>query len=956
MPDIEDLTSKGEIIVTEGNRPFITTDADSIWIVKEGRVNFYCVDNEGEPGRRYYLCTMEKNDFFIGGISYEKYGILCSGEPGTEILKLALEDLGDKLPSYIDKWIVFITKKINCRVPKNSKLLVENHNIEIEKHETFSSMDKVLWVKHIEGSSFFLERDDLYQVKGDFYFPVSEYSYLTAKDKSNIKVLTTEEYFREHKGKINLSAFNGTIGKIIKMQIELASEKEEKKLKEKKSNEAFHFRKSIEKIASSIGGNSESSTGKGEKKDFTFEACRIVGEKLGIKLKEPLAETEENRFYSYIYMITKASKIRIRKVTLTDKWWQKDSGPLLGFLKNGDSPVALIPSSLRSYNIIDPGTDKKIQVTQETSSSLHNSAYVFYKPLLEKKLTFFDIIKFAFPEYKNEILRFIPLGIFIGILGMFFPVATGVFFDKIIPQAKYNMPEALSLALLVSAFSVAIFQILQSIVLIRMDGKMKEPVQSAIWDRILSLPCSFFRQFSSGDLASRSLGIDFISSQLFTGMIFPSILGAIYALFNFILLFRYDTELAVIASGSSFILVLAISFLSYLQISNQRKLAKLQGKISGFIYQVIAGVPKIKVSGSEIMAFSKWAEKFSLQNNYSFKIGNLNNILSVFNSMMPLIMSAIIFTNISSRGSLTGNTVLTSGSFLAFNAAFTSFTGAIMQLGSSIASLMNVVPTLERLKPVFETMPEVNENKIIPGELTGEIDVKHVSFRYNKDGNFAVKDISFHIEPGEFVAFVGHSGSGKSTIFRLLLGFEEPEIGSIYYNGKNISDLDLEFLRRQIGVVIQSSKLMTGEIYYNIIGSSLLTIDDAWEASRMAGIEEDIKAMPMGMYTFISEGAGTFSGGQKQRLLIARALVKKPRIILFDEATSALDNKSQGIITESLNKSKATRIVIAHRLSTVIKADRIYVISGGQIVQEGNYEKLMKEEGPFKDMAKRQLA
>ncbi len=956
MSDIEELTLAGEIIVTEGNRPFTTVESEFIWIVKEGRVNLYCVNNEGEPGRRYYFCTMEKNDCFIGGISYEKYCILCSGEPGTEILKLRLEDLRDKLSFYIDKWINFITKKINYKVPKNTKLLVENHNIEIEKNETFSSMDKVLWVKHVEGSSSFLEREDLYHVKEDFFFPISEYSYLTAKDKSRIKILTTEEYLKESDGKVDLSIFNTTAGKLIKMQLDLACEKEEKKLKEKKSNEAFQFRKSIEKIASSIECKTEALSDKVEKKDFTFEACRIVGENLGIKIKEPLAETEENRFYSYIYMITKASKIRLRKVTLDDKWWQKDSGPLLGFLKNNDSPVALIPSSLRSYNIIDPATDKKTVVTEETSSSLHNTAYIFYKPLPEKKLTFFDILQFAFPRYKNEILRFIPLGIVIGLLGMFFPVATGLFFDKIIPQAKYHMPGQLALALLVSSFSVAIFQILQSIVLIRMDGKMKEPVQSAIWDRILSLPCSFFRQFSSGDLASRSLGIDFISSQLFTGLVFPSILGAIYAFFNFILLFRYDTELAIIASGSSLILVIAISFLSYLQISYQRKLAKLQGKISGFIYQVIAGIPKIKVSGSEIMAFSKWAEKFSLQNNYSFKIGNVNNILSVFNSMMPLIMSAIIFTNISSRGSDTGNTILTSGSFLAFNAAFTSFTGAIMQLGSSIASLMNVVPTLERLKPVFETMPEVNENKIIPGELTGEIDVKHVSFRYNKDGNFVVKDVSFHINPGEFVAFVGPSGSGKSTIFRLLLGFEAPDTGSIYYNGQNISDLDIEFLRRQIGVVIQSSKLMTGEIYYNITGSSLLTIDDAWEASRMAGIEEDIKAMPMGMYTFISEGAGTFSGGQKQRLLVARALVKKPGIILFDEATSALDNKSQGIITESLNKSKATRIVIAHRLSTVIKADRIYVISGGQIVQEGNYEKLMKVEGPFKDMAKRQLA
>jgi ATP-binding cassette subfamily C protein len=326
--------------------------------------------------------------------------------------------------------------------------------------------------------------------------------------------------------------------------------------------------------------------------------------------------------------------------------------------------------------------------------------------------------------------------------------------------------------------------------------------------------------------------------------------------------------------------------------------------------------------------------------------------LAVFNAAYPIITSLAIFATLAAsqaRG-------LSTGQFLAFSAAFAQLLFAALQLSAALISILRVIPIYERAKPILETLPEADQGKADPGELWGEIEINHVSFRYKDNGPLVLKDVSLHIKPGEFVALVGPSGSGKSTFLRLLLGFESPESGAIYYDGQDLTGLDMGSVRQQIGVVLQNGKIMSGLLMQNIIGSSLLSVDDAWEAARMAGLDEDIRRMPMGMFTMVSEGGGTFSGGQRQRLMIARAIAHKPRIVFFDEATSALDNRTQEIVSRSLEGLHATRVVIAHRLSTISNAHRIYVVDGGRIVQTGTYSELIAQPGLFADLAKRQTA
>jgi ATP-binding cassette subfamily C protein len=433
-----------------------------------------------------------------------------------------------------------------------------------------------------------------------------------------------------------------------------------------------------------------------------------------------------------------------------------------------------------------------------------------------------------------------------------------------------------------------------------------------------------------------------------------AILSGIFSIFSFALLFFYSWRLAVLAA----ILVLFAATVSFicgvLQVRRQRQISLLGGRISSMLLQFITGISKFRVSGTERRAFAAWAREFSILQQNTIKSRALTNALVSFQSVFPLAALALIFFYQQSFMSASDTVQITLGDFIALLAAFVQFLGAALMLSSALVSGLSVIPVYERARPIFRAVPEVTDVKASPGKLTGAVEVNRVSFRYKPDMPFVLRDVSIKIFPGQFVAVVGASGSGKSTLFRILLGFETPESGAVYYDQQDLLGLDIQAVRRQIGVVLQSSRPMNGSIFNNIVGSAPLSIADAWEAARLAGIEEDIKQMPMGMHTYLADGGGGISGGQRQRLMIARAIVRRPRILLFDEATSALDNHTQVVVTRSLESLQATRIVIAHRLSTVMRADLIYVMDKGAVVDSGSYAQLITKEGIFRDLTSRQ--
>ncbi len=507
----------------------------------------------------------------------------------------------------------------------------------------------------------------------------------------------------------------------------------------------------------------------------------------------------------------------------------------------------------------------------------------------------------------------------------------------------------LGAVLLVSALAVALFQIVRSIALLRLEGRMDSAIQAAVWDRLLSLSPNVIRQYSAGDLAERALGITRIK-QVFSGAVALALLGGVFSWFNAAVMFYYDAQLAWITIGFVLLAALITIGLGSRLLNYQREVDRKQGEIAGLIAQLIGGIAKLRVAGAESRAYFLWANAFSQQKQLAFRAHMTLNYFNVIITTIPILASMAIYAVMDTR------TNLSTGMFLAFYTAFALFMRAGLQLVAALISAISIVPIYERLRPILSTLPEIDEQRVHPGELTGAIEVSHVSFRYLDDGPLTLDNITFSVRSGEFVALVGPSGSGKSTLLRHLLGFETPDSGVIYYDGNSLQEVDLRAVRRQIGVVLQHSQVMTGSILDNIIGANNLSVDDAWAAARQAGIADEIERMPMGMQTNISEGGATFSGGQRQRLLIARALVTQPRIIFFDEATSTLDDQAQALVTSSLNQIDATRIVIAHRLSTVIGADRIIVLDRGRIVETGTYDELMAIKGGlFADLAQRQL-
>jgi ATP-binding cassette subfamily C protein len=725
-------------------------------------------------------------------------------------------------------------------------------------------------------------------------------------------------------------------------------------------------------------------------------AAQLVSEALQIPIQaghiQPPPSTMSHAFQ--LEEIAKAANVRTRQVALRGDWWNYDVQPLLAFIEpikpeeaneqnppfippesggtEGGSPpttalrqlaltltaprpVAILPAlNQRGYEIVDPVAQTRTLLTSNAAEVLAYFAYSFYRPFPNRALTLMDLARLGAFGLQRDLGTILATGGLIGLFALATPLAIGVLFESVIPNAEIHQLLQLTIALIIITLATALLQLARSFAFLRIQSKADAAIQAAVWDRLLRLPTTFFRQYSAGDLAVRANGINTIKDYL-TGSTMNALFGGVMAIFYVGLLCYYSLSLAFVGMGLVMVAVVITLIVGIIKLNYQRQLIEVEGRISGMVFQFIGGIAKFRASGTENWVFATWARDFMQQRQLAFKAETVANGLVVFNSSYSILASLVIFLAfIYFNPRLTAD--LSTGHFLAFYSAFGLLLGAALDLTNTVIGLLNIIPVYERLQPILQTLPEVAEGQFHPGELTGAIELSNVVFRYQADGPRILNSISLQIKAGQFVAFVGPSGSGKSTILRLLLGFEQCESGAVYYDGQDLKTLNIQAVRRQIGTVLQSGGLMPSTIFSNIVGSSPLTLDDAWKAARLAGLAEDIEKMPMGMHTSISEGATTFSGGQRQRLLIARAIVNNPRILLFDEATSALDNRTQAVVNQSLETFHATRIVIAHRLSTVVNADVIFVIDKGEVVQKGTYQELVNQPGPFAELAKRQLA
>jgi NHLM bacteriocin system ABC transporter ATP-binding protein len=684
-------------------------------------------------------------------------------------------------------------------------------------------------------------------------------------------------------------------------------------------------------------------------------AAGAVGRTLGIPILPPAPSENSQRLRDPLEAIARASGIRMRQISLRDRWWQKDRGALLSYTLEGDRAVALLPLSPTQYELYDPLLQTRIPIDAAIAQTLSSVAYIFYPPL-PQNLKAWTLLQFAVRGHEQEVITIGLTGLAVTALGMITPQATAILIDQAIPDADRPLLLQIALGLAVTTFGGALFQLTRGIALMRLETYADTTTQSAIWDRLLNLKPIFFRQYAIGDLSARVSVISQIRQQL-GGTVMKTLFSSVFSLLNLGLLFFYSPPLALIACVVALIYIGVTVISGVLTLRQLRPLLEIQGQLFGMMVQLINGVSKFRVAGAESRAFAYWGNQYSHQLKLTLTTQGIEDTLAIINKILPAVTTAILFafaTHLLQQSQLQGGTFST-GLFLAFNTAFGTFVSSATTLSSTIVDAVRILPLWQRAEPILKALPEVNPQQADPGRLSGKIGVDHLIFRYRSDGALTLDDVTLHADSGEFIALVGPSGSGKSTLLRLLLGFDTPESGGIYFDGQDLGGLDVYAVRRQLGVVLQQSRLMAASLFDNIASGALITMDEAWEAARMAGLSEDIEAMPMKMHTVVSEGGTNLSGGQRQRLLIARALALKPKILFFDEATSALDNRTQAIVSQSLDQLKVTRIVVAHRLSTIRNADRIYVLEGGRVVQKGTFDTLANQPGLFSDLIQRQI-
>ena len=640
--------------------------------------------------------------------------------------------------------------------------------------------------------------------------------------------------------------------------------------------------------------------------------------------------------------------IMVREVELEENWHSDAYGPMLSCMKDTGTTVTLLPGVIFGYYYRDPATGRKVRVTRKTEKLFAREAMCFYQPLPMKKLGIPDLLLYMKNSLSSSDVILIALAtLAVTLVGMIEPRVYNLITGTVLKSRNLKVMTGLAIFLLASAFSSQMIEMVRSLLMERINTKTSQAVGASVMMRILSLPVSFFRKYSSGELSSRASSVSSLCGMLLNNILsvgLSSLMSLLYVtqIFSFAPALVWPSILIILAT-------VTVSIASSLvQIKITRRKMELDAKESGMSFATLNGIQKVRLSGSEKRVFARWGRLYARSARLEYNPPLFLKLNTVITTAISLIGTIVLYY-------LAVRTGVADSQYFAFTAAYGRVMGAFSALAGIAISMASIKPVLEMAEPILKAEPEVTAAKQPVNHLTGHIEMSHISFRYEENMPYVLDDLSLSIRAGEYIAIVGRTGCGKSTLVRLLLGFEQPEKGAVYYDRHELNKIDPRSLRKHIGVVIQNGQLFQGDIFSNItISAPQLTLKEAWEAAETAGIAQDIREMPMGMQTIISEGQGGVSGGQKQRLMIARAIAPKPQILIFDEATSALDNKTQKQVSDALDKLNCTRIIIAHRLSTIRNCDRILVMDQGAIIEEGNYEELIAKGGYFAELVERQ--
>ncbi|MFI6629532.1 NHLP bacteriocin export ABC transporter permease/ATPase subunit [Nonomuraea fuscirosea] len=950
---------------------FVVSGVREVLLVERGEVDLFAVRLEnGRPvGRWNYLCRVREGTLLPGAPRGPRHGIVGRPVPGSVVSRVPLARLRElagtgrsatmstadyglavkQLVRGLEAGMVSLATALRDGLPPREFVPLASDTVTVlGQHRAARSVDGVRWLSVEEGA---VEMPDGVAgvLTAGAELSVTERDWVVATTPTRLRSKSTWQLLADE------TLWSRWVEHAIRFLYTVDRRVERQRARELRSLERRKEQESATTVAArrSFDTLVRDTEAKVRLADVTADppalaAARLVASHGGFTVTAP--PPGSNREVDPLQAIALASGVRTRSVRLDDGWWKRDIGPMVGYLRDDETPVALLPIGSR-YVLAQPGQSRVTPVTRAVAATLSNKAEVLYEPLPREVRTVAGLLRFGLARNGHDLWVLASLGTIVAVIGLLVPAMTGLVLGTFVARAERDLIVQGAALVIGGAFVAGALSIVQNVAALRIEGRASARVQAGAWTRLLSLPVTFFGRYSTGELGTTVLGVS-AAQELLSGVMTTATLGLFGGLANLALVYVYDVRLALLATLLVLAGVLVCAVAGFFEVRLQRRLYEQEQRLSSRVFQLLSAVPKLRVAAAEDQAFAVWTRDFTRTRATSAKARRLQNLVTTFNAGFPLVCSCVIFAV--AAGPMRGE--LPIAAFLAFFTAFSLLIASVLQFTGAAITAMSIVPMLEKLAPVLSVEPEDDAGKADPGDLSGRITLSKVSFRYGADGPRALSEIDLSIEPGEFVAIVGPTGSGKSTVLRLLLGFEQPDSGSVMYDGQDLGELDLGAVRRQCGVVLQNGALLAGDIRQNIVGSTSHTIDDAWEAAAMAGIDGDITAMPMGMHTVLSEGTHTLSGGQRQRIMIARALVSRPRIVFFDEATSALDNPAQNVIAESTRRLNATRVVIAHRLSTIRDADKILVLDGGRVVQQGTYDELLGDEhGLFARLARRQI-
>lgn len=907
---------------------------------------FFSIPHFRHPQIRMFGMPEENTSLYY--LSYEKMLMALSES----------KELQSEFLPHLDVWLNGFAKHLQKFpvVTKISEYVAGIHLLKQGDHfvcKEFEKKQRVFWIQVIRGSIQLLDIPSLIiDENTEAFYPATRDMWFVVLIDSSIKVFAEEDVGQAQNLLQGANLFLKHFLTYFSSEIQKEIQKEKQQLILKNTLIQQNLELAVDQLETVVDKEEIFFRQKGG--SLYYNSCQLVGDFLDIKF-DPFSKAKPMlSVYENVEQLCFDSRVHYRMISFVPNWWKNNIGPFVAFSLKKKIPLALIPQK-GHYQIVDPEKTIKMPLNEFTVERISSQGFEFFRSFpLKNLLTGKDLFFFASFRKFGTVIAILVLSILMSLFNIFTPFLNAVLFDVAVPIGDNSLLLQIFLSMLMIAIGSEMFILGREFMIIKLEEALDREFESAIWQRVLDLPLRFFRQFQIGDLFIRIFSVSEIR-KTFSGQALRIILNSLLSLIYLIPMLYYSFYLSLVGLATSFLGIICTAWALAKNVEFHRQILDLKAKMNNQILALLAGISKIRIFGAENLIFVLWEKIFYPIKRIEWSMQRLNNVVDVINftisSLATLSIYAIVIIVLQDTGE--NRFQITTGEFLAFLAAFAPFSIAVTDLSDSLLQTIKMLPLWKKSQVLFHNNLEVDFTKSSPDKLKGNIEVDHLSFRYENCPHI-LEDISLKIKEGENIGIVGLSGCGKSTLLRLLIGFEVPESGAIYYDHKDLSTLDLKQVRKQMGIILQTSTLFDGTIYENIATSGFYTEQQIEQALYLAGFEEDLKRLPMGINTVLMDKGNTLSGGQRQRLLIARALVSEPKILILDEATSALDNATQDFIARNLELLNVTRITVAHRLMRLKKVDRIYVLSQGRIEDIGTFDELAARKGTFSHLLAKQ--